>query len=180
MGLTDTASAADADTIFDTMGKHAFSASVRFRFDPHPYGMRLKPEGLSYELKKCPPDTSLPGLRPGRSFESLPVHQKWETPDGVSHFWYAGRDSNPQPSEPESDALSIEPPAHLLYSLNIIARIFPFVKRETEIFQENPLRLASAFRKGELRGPMFFGLGQLRVGGDYWLVRYSSRQIPRP
>ena len=27
-------------------------------------------------------------------------------------YWYAGRDSNPQPSEPESDALSIEPPAH--------------------------------------------------------------------
>ena len=25
--------------------------------------------------------------------------------------WHAGRDSNPQPSEPESDALSIEPPA---------------------------------------------------------------------
>ena len=29
-------------------------------------------------------------------------------------FWYTGRDSNPQPSEPESDALSIEPPVHLL------------------------------------------------------------------
>ena len=28
-------------------------------------------------------------------------------------FWYTGRDSNPQPSEPESDALSIEPPVHL-------------------------------------------------------------------
>ena len=29
-------------------------------------------------------------------------------------FWYTGRDSNPQPSEPESDALSIEPPVHFL------------------------------------------------------------------
>ena len=28
-------------------------------------------------------------------------------------IWYTGRDSNPQPSEPESDALSIEPPVHL-------------------------------------------------------------------
>ena len=28
-------------------------------------------------------------------------------------YWYTGRDSNPQPSEPESDALSIEPPVHL-------------------------------------------------------------------
>ena len=27
-------------------------------------------------------------------------------------YWYTGRDSNPQPSEPESDALSIEPPVH--------------------------------------------------------------------
>ena len=28
-------------------------------------------------------------------------------------MWYTGRDSNPQPSEPESDALSIEPPVRL-------------------------------------------------------------------
>ena len=47
-------------------------------------------------------------------------------------FWYTGRDSNPQPSEPESDALSIEPPVHLLYSLNIIAGFFPFVKGYAE------------------------------------------------
>ena len=49
-------------------------------------------------------------------------------------FWYAGRDSNPQPSEPESDALSIEPPAHLLYSQAIIAVFSRFVKRESEKF----------------------------------------------
>ena len=49
-------------------------------------------------------------------------------------FWYAGRDSNPQPSEPESDALSIEPPAHLLNSLAIIAGFFRFVKRGMEKF----------------------------------------------
>ena len=42
-------------------------------------------------------------------------------------FWYAGRDSNPQPSEPESDALSIEPPAHI-QSQTIIATFFRFVK----------------------------------------------------
>ena len=45
----------------------------------------------------------------------------------LSFIWYAGRDSNPQPSEPESDALSIEPPAHL-YSQAIIATFPPFVK----------------------------------------------------
>ena len=28
-------------------------------------------------------------------------------------MWHTGRDSNPQPSEPESDALSIEPPVRL-------------------------------------------------------------------
>ena len=33
---------------------------------------------------------------------------------GILFFWYTGRDSNPQPSEPESDALSIEPPVHCL------------------------------------------------------------------
>ena len=40
--------------------------------------------------------------------------------------WYTGRDSNPQPSEPESDALSIEPPVHL--NSDIIASFSGFVK----------------------------------------------------
>ena len=44
--------------------------------------------------------------------------------------WHARRDSNPQPSEPESDALSIEPLAR--FSLDIIAVFSRFVKRETE------------------------------------------------
>ena len=49
---------------------------------------------------------------------------------GIPLFiWYTGRDSNPQPSEPESDALSIEPPVHLLYSQVIIATFLLFVKR---------------------------------------------------
>ena len=58
--------------------------------------------------------------------------------------WYAGRDSNPQPSEPESDALSIEPPVHLPYSPLIIATFPRFVKGNLEksvfllvIFREN-------------------------------------------
>ena len=42
------------------------------------------------------------------------ILKKPDTQMGIWLFWYAGRDSNPQPSEPESDALSIEPPAHLL------------------------------------------------------------------
>ena len=42
--------------------------------------------------------------------------QKRGRPLGRPLFWYTGRDSNPQPSEPESDALSIEPPVHLLFS----------------------------------------------------------------
>ena len=94
------------------------------------YGMRLKPEGLSYGLKKCPQDTSLPGLWPGRSFESRLANQKRVIPNGITRFWYARRDSNPQPSEPESDALSIEPLAR--FSLDIIAVFSRFVKRETE------------------------------------------------
>ena len=40
---------------YGTFGKGApyrrFSASNLFRFHPHPYGMRLKPEGLSHGLK---------------------------------------------------------------------------------------------------------------------------------
>ena len=61
-------------------------------------------------------------------------HTKKEAPAWVPLFWYAGRDSNPQPSEPESDALSIEPPARLPYSLYIIAIFFRFVKREWKNF----------------------------------------------
>ena len=51
-------------------------------------------------------------------------------------YWYTGRDSNPQPSEPESDALSIEPPVHVLNSLLIIARFPRFVKGD---FEKTPL-----------------------------------------
>ena len=42
--------------------------------------------------------------------------------------WHARRDSNPQPSEPESDALSIEPLAHFIVSPCIIPIFFIFVK----------------------------------------------------
>ena len=83
---------------------------------PHPYRMHPPTKGLSHGLKKCPPDTFLPALRSGRPFESFFRCTKKE--DALRHplFWYTGRDSNPQPSEPESDALSIEPPVHLLFS----------------------------------------------------------------
>ena len=84
---------------------------------------RMYPQtkGLSHGLKKCPPDTFLPARPSGRPFESRPENQKSRYPNGYLLFWYTGRDSNPQPSEPESDALSIEPPVHLPDSLNIIA-----------------------------------------------------------
>ena len=73
---------------------------------------------------RCPPDTCI------SMFESLPEYQKTRYPDGYLVFWYTGRDSNPQPSEPESDALSIEPPVHL--SLIIIAGFSGFVKGKVE------------------------------------------------
>ncbi len=57
-------------------------------------------------------------------------------------FWYTGRDSNPQPSEPESDALSIEPPVHLPNSQVIIASFFRFVKRG---FHKKSRRKTTAF-----------------------------------
>ena len=108
---------------------HRFSMSNTLRFHSHPYGMRLKSEGLSHGLRKYPPDTFLPCLRQGRPFESRPKYQKRETPNGVPRFWYAGRDSNPQPSEPESDALSIEPPSHFSKP-NYYSRLSRFCKEE--------------------------------------------------
>ena len=76
---------------------------------------------------KCPPDICI------LWFESLPKKQKRVIPDGITRFWYAGRDSNPQPSEPESDALSIEPPAHFS-KLNHYSRLCRFCKEENKIF----------------------------------------------
>ena len=65
-----------------------------------------------------------------RPFESfLPVYQKRGEAFASPLFWYTGRDSNPQPSEPESDALSIEPPVHLPISQVIITGLSLFVKR---------------------------------------------------
>ena len=83
-----------------------------FDSHPHPYRMRLQIKGLSHGLKKCPPDTFLPRFaRP--PFRVPPsVLKNADTHLGIRIFWYTGRDSNPQPSEPESDALSIEPPVH--------------------------------------------------------------------
>ena len=70
--------------------------------------------GTLPRAKNSPPDCFYGSLRCRRPFESRPEYQKTRYPNGYLVFWYAGRDSNPQPSEPESDALSIEPPAHTL------------------------------------------------------------------
>ena len=67
-----------------------FSVSYTFKFNPHPYRMRLKSEGLSHELRKCPPDTFLPDLRSGCSFESHLEHKKSEIPEWVSQIFGAG------------------------------------------------------------------------------------------
>ena len=81
-----------ASVLIGLFGKCActntFSESDIFNFHPHPYGMRLKIEGLSHELRKCPPDTSLPSLRSGRSFESH-LGTKNEPPQRGSSFFGA-------------------------------------------------------------------------------------------
>ena len=56
-----------------------------------------------------------------------------------SLFWYTGRDSNPQPSEPESDALSIEPPVHLFSKPQYYSKFFPVCKGEKEKIMAVPL-----------------------------------------
>ena len=85
---------------------------------------KLRFAAVKPSASNSPPDCCI------ESFESfLSIYQKSRYPDGYLLFWYTGRDSNPQPSEPESDALSIEPPVHLLHSPIIIARFGSFVKR---------------------------------------------------
>ena len=78
--------------------------------------LRSQNDGLSHGLKIARQlaifaPVCAPWCRP---FESLPPggrNKREDTQTGILSFiWYTGRDSNPQPSEPESDALSIEPP----------------------------------------------------------------------
>ena len=53
---------------------NAFSVLDIFKFNPHPYRMRLKFEGLSHALPNSPPDCLVPSLRSGRAFESHLEH----------------------------------------------------------------------------------------------------------
>ena len=107
---------------FDSLRLHTnmqpfkmFTKSLRESLIRAPLGT---PEGTR-DTKVSPRSSPGRATRPRRVafkwFESLPQRiQKARHPNGCLAFWYAGRDSNPQPSEPESDALSIEPPAHAL------------------------------------------------------------------
>ena len=113
-----------------TLGK-----SGQFISHPHPYRMRLEYKGLSHGLKitrqlsifepvcALVPPFRVPPARRAKQIRGIPG---WVS---LLFVWYTGRDSNPQPSEPESDALSIEPPVRLLYSPVIIAGFLLFVKR---------------------------------------------------
>ena len=73
--------------------------AVPYEMD-EPYTAQFAAEQMStghlHEMVRVPPDTSKTGH-----------------PNRAARCRYARRDSNPQPSEPESDALSIEPLARL-------------------------------------------------------------------
>ena len=55
-------------------------------FRPQSYGLRSERQGFSHGLKKCPPDTFLPGLRPGRPFESHRLHMQKAPARLLSNF----------------------------------------------------------------------------------------------
>lgn len=67
----------------------------------------------------------------------------------VNESWYAGRDSNPQPSEPESDALSIEPPAHTFFAGIII----PHKNQNARANFAEPAEIPPSGNPGFLLGP---------------------------
>ena len=54
--------------------------------------------------------------------------KKYREAKASLYFWYTGRDSNPQPSEPESDALSIEPPVHSFWKPEYYTTFFAVCK----------------------------------------------------
>ena len=56
------------------------------------------------------------------------VHRYSQKSNIDKNHWYTGRDSNPQPSEPESDALSIEPPVHMPLQPKHYIRVSQFCK----------------------------------------------------
>ena len=105
-----------------------------FDFRPHPYSDASENQRTLPRAKNCSPALNFcTSARTGAALSS-PSRRSGEINKGIPlvgiplFIWYAGRDSNPQPSEPESDALSIEPPAHLLESLYIIPSFYLFVK----------------------------------------------------
>ena len=119
----------------DIIVKTAFVRQKRF--------LQGTPEGTrcNFALQNCivspPSRPAASGMPPAYRiglFESLlarSARQIRGIPQRVSllFVWYTRRDSNPQPSEPESDALSIEP---LVHSLVIITKQFLFVKGKTK------------------------------------------------
>ena len=64
-------------------------------FYSHPFGKRLKSEGLSHALQNSPPDCFVPSLRSGRPFESYPSIKKEAARKGSLFFWCERWDSNP-------------------------------------------------------------------------------------
>ena len=52
-------------------------------FSSQSYGLRPERLGFSHGLNKCPPDTYLPGLCPGRPFESLLLRHEKSTRKGA-------------------------------------------------------------------------------------------------
>ena len=97
--------------------------------------LRSHIHGLSHGLKTCHRHVFTPvcALVPPFRVPSRAKHEiKEEIPLGISSFiWYTGRDSNPQPSEPESDALSIEPPVHASQPC-YYSNLFPVCKGENK------------------------------------------------
>ena len=87
------------------------------------------------------------GSVPSQKFEPNAMNFWWRSQIGAARqtktgnltapgrciLWYARRDSNPQPSEPESDALSIEPLAHINFNCKAdYSRFSKFCKEVTE------------------------------------------------
>ena len=98
--------------------------------------MQMKSSAMP-QMKLNPPIRRRAGFHPCRGFHRRrrfipPVRVDLAEKTTVSiktvvFSWYTGRDSTPHPSEPESDALSIEPPVH---RSTYYSRIFTVCKGE--------------------------------------------------
>lgn len=141
--------------------RHSALCGTRSISETCPVMQQRRERQMGESGQTVPPSTPKSEKSPAQKIWS---DRKKPEQSGLCSGWYAGRDSNPQPSEPESDALSIEPPARTDFSLFIIARFLPFVKSFFAGQQKTPRCLEKRSSWGKRGRPRSYPAGGCAAG----------------